>query len=200
MKVEIISQLQNFGAGVTQTHTTGGDEVYNAILRWCADVVKDLRAEIERLDAQATKNLQASIIPKEYDPNADKVKIEIIADYYWKFVNYGVGSVENPRGMRYQFRHIRPSKKHIEAIKKWIVDRPVSIEFDDTDPETSMTNAAYSIATATKRDGIRARPFVDNVMTDDRVKELIVGVAEAAGKKIKLRYFGSFTNFTAGKK
>ncbi len=184
---EIEGDVLGVGADVTKEFSLSrSPDVNAALIRWMQDVIKLTIEGIDRVDGKATLNLRQSVGFAELPVEQKVAQVAMEMASYWKFVEYGVGSVENPRGMRYKFRHIRPSKKHIEAIKKWIVDRPVSIEFDDTDPETSMTNAAYSIATATKRDGIRARPFFDKVMTDAKMDELVTSIAQVVGKEISL--------------
>lgn len=202
MKVEILSQLQNIGSNVTNIHRTNGGEVYNAIVRWTRDTIELLREEVYNVGAKATLNLMQSIKPVEYPPDGDKVKIEITADYYWKFVNYGVDGVDFKRGYPYSFRFIRPSKRHVEAIKKWIVD--VAATNNDVRPnltaEANTRAFAYRIATSTKKRGITARPFVQNVLTDDRIKELVVDIAKSTGKEIILRYFGEMTNISTTRK
>ncbi len=184
---EIEGDVLGVGADVTKEFSLSkSPDVNAALIRWMQDVIKLTVEGIERVDGKATLNLRQSVGFAELPVEQKVAQVAMEMASYWKFVEYGVGSVENPRGMRYKFRHITPSKKHIEAIKKWIVDRSVSIEFDDTDPETSMTNAAYSIATATKRDGIRARPFFDKVMTDAKMDELVTSIAQVVGKEISL--------------
>ena len=184
---EIEGDVLGVGADVTKEFSLSkSPDVNAALIRWMQDVIKLTIEGIDRVDAKATLNLRQSVGFAELPVEQKVAQVAMEMASYWKFVEYGVGSVENPRGMRYKFRHITPSKKHIEAIKKWIVDRSVSIEFDDTDPETSMTNAAYSIATATKRDGIRARPFFDKVMTDAKMDELVTSIAQVVGKEISL--------------
>lgn len=201
MKVEILSQLQNIGTNVTNVHQANSNESYNAILRWCRDVVEEMQQVLNQNDSKATLNLMQSIKPKEFAPEQDKIKIEIIGDYYWKYVNYGVDGVDLKRGYPYSFRYIRPSANHIKAIKKWITDKPVTIDdFDDTDAEQSKTNAAYAIATGTKKRGITARPFVEPVLTPAKIKELVNEIALATNKEIKLRFFGAMTNVSITKK
>jgi len=120
MDIEIIGKLSGIGTDVTQTREIGGNDAYNAVLRWARDVVADMAAKVDEYGAKATLNLMQSIRVREFDPNAENVKIEIIADDYWRYVNYGVDGVNTSRGLPYKFRYIRPSKRHVEAIKKWI--------------------------------------------------------------------------------
>ena len=99
---------------------------------------------------------------------------------YWKFVEYGVNGVQTNRGAPFSFRYITPSPRHVAAIRKWIVDKALGIPADEID------EAAYNMARATKRRGIKGRPFLNPVLTDDKLNELVVSIAEAAGKEISL--------------
>jgi hypothetical protein len=150
------------------------------------DVIKLTIEGIDRVDAKATLNLRQSVGFAELPVEQKVAQVAMEMASYWKFVEYGVNGVSVDRGAPFTFRRIRPSKKHVEAIEKWIVDRAVTIEFDDTDPETSMEQAAYSIASKIKRDGIKGRPFLNSVLTDAKMDELVKSIAEVVGKEISI--------------
>jgi len=184
---EIEGDVLGVGADVTKEFSLSkSPDVNAALIRWMQDVIKLTVEGIERVDAKATLNLRQSVGFAELPVEQKVAQVAMEMASYWKFVEYGVNGVSVNRGAPFTFRRIRPSKKHVEAIEKWIVDRAVTIEFDDTDPETSMEQAAYSIASKIKRDGIKGRPFLNSVLTDAKMDELVKSIAEVVGKEISL--------------
>ena len=49
-----------------------------------------------------------------------------------------------------------------------------------------MEQAAYSIASKIKRDGIKGRPFLNPVLSDAKLDELVSSIAKVVGKEISL--------------
>jgi hypothetical protein len=99
---------------------------------------------------------------------------------YWKFVEYGVNGVRVNRGSPFSFRSINPSEKDVADIRKWAVDKALGIPADEIDA------AAYNIAKSIKRRGIKGRPFLNPVLTDAKMDELVTNIAQVVGKEISI--------------
>ena len=185
---EIEGDVLGVGADVTKEFSLSrSPDVNAALIRWMQDVIKLTVEGIERVDAKATLNLRQSVGFAELPVEQKVAQVAMEMASYWKFVEYGVGAVGNPRGMKYYFRRIQPSEKHVEAIKKWIVDKAIVIKnFDDTDADNSMTAAAFAMAAATKKRGIEPRPFLNPVLTDAKMDELVSSIAQVVGKEISI--------------
>lgn len=185
---EVESTLKGIGTDVTKEFKLSqSKDVQAAMYRWMAEVIKLTTEGIEKVDAKATLNLRQSVGFADLPTDAKVAQVAMEMATYWKFVEYGVNGVKENRGAPFSFRYITPSKKHIDAIKKWIQDKPITIKnFDDTDAENSIEQAATAIATSTKKRGIKGRPFLNPVLTDAKMNELVGSIAEVAGKEIAL--------------
>ena len=197
--VNLTSQLSGIGSDVTESvRLTDSKDVKSAVLRWLNDAIDAMNKAVDRYDATATLNLRQSFRASDFRLDGQALKIDLEGAEYWAYVNYGVDGVQNKRGRPFSFRRIRPSKRHVDAIVKWIKDKPITVDdFDDTDAEESLKRAAYGIASKTKREGIEPRPFYTDTMTDKRVNELTVTIADITGQKISLRLLSEFGKQTA---
>jgi len=178
---EIESDVLGVGTDVTkEVKLSESKDVNLAMVRWMSDVIKLTVEGIDKVDAKATLNLRQSVGFSELPVEAKVAQVAMEMASYWKFVEYGVNGVQTNRGAPFSFRYITPSPRHVAAIRKWIVDKALGISADEID------EAAYNMARATKRRGIKPRPFLNPVLTDDKMNELVVSIAEAAGKEISL--------------
>jgi len=185
---EIEGDVLGVGSDVTKSVSLSASKDVNlAMVRWMSDVIKLTTEGIDSVDAKATLNLRQSVGFAELPVEAKVAQVAMEMATYWKFVEYGVNGVKENRGLPFTFKRIAPSLKHIEAIKKWIEDKPVALtDFDDTDADNSITQAAYKIAVTIKKRGIKPRPFLNPVLTDSKLDELVSSIAQVAGKEISL--------------
>jgi len=95
-------------------------------------------------------------------------------------VEYGVNGVRVNRGAPFSFRSIYPSASHVAAIRKWAIDKALGIPAEEIDA------AAYNIAKSIKRRGIKGRPFLNPVLSDAKMDELVNSIAEVVGKEISI--------------
>ena len=178
---EVESKLKGVGTDVTKEFKLSqSKDVQAAMYRWISEVIKLTTEGIEKVDAKATLNLRQSVGFAELPVEQKVAQVAMEMASYWKFVEYGVNGVKENRGAPFSFRYITPSKRHVEAIRKWTIDKGMSIPIEEID------QAAYNMARATKRRGIKGRPFLNPVLTDAKMNELVGSIAEVAGKEIAL--------------
>ena len=190
--VSLTSQLSSKGSDVTESVSlTDSKDVKSAVLRWLHEAIDAMNKAVDRYDATATLNLRQSFRASDFRLDGQALKIDLEGAEYWAYVNYGVDGVQNKRGRPFSFRYIRPSKRHVAAIRKWAIDKALGI------PKEEIDEVAYNIARAIKRRGIEPRPFYTDTMTDKRVNELTVTIADITGQKISLRLLSEFGKQTA---
>jgi hypothetical protein len=185
--VSLTSQLSSKGSDVTESvKLTDSKDVKSAVLRWLHEAIDAMNKAVDRYDATATLNLRQSFRASDFRLDGQALKIDLEGAEYWAYVNYGVDGVENKRGRPFSFRYIRPSKRHVAAIRKWAIDKAIGIPADE------LNSAAYLMARSIKRRGIKPRPFYTDTMTDKRVNELTVTIADITGKQISLKLLSTF--------
>ena len=178
---EIEGNVLGVGADVTKEFSLSkSPDVNSAMIRWMLEVIELTKENIERADAKATLNLLQSVdfAKLPLDQKVAQVAMEMAS--YWKFVEYGVNGVKVNRGAPFSFRYITPSQRHVAAIRKWAVDRTLGIPVDEID------QWAYNTARSIKRRGIKGRPFLNPVLTDAKMDELVNSIAQVVGKEIAL--------------
>jgi 4-hydroxy-3-methylbut-2-en-1-yl diphosphate synthase IspG/GcpE len=178
---EIEGDVLGVGADVTKEFSLSrSPDVNAALIRWMQDVIKLTVEGIERVDAKATLNLRQSVGFAELPIEQKVAQVAMEMASYWKFVEYGVNGVRVNRGSPFSFRSINPSEKDVADIRKWAVDKALGIPADEIDA------AAYNIAKSIKRRGIKGRPFLNPVLTDAKMDELVTNIAQVVGKEISI--------------
>jgi hypothetical protein len=127
------------------------------------DVADQLVIEMDRLDIAASRRLRQSIIPdKQVTKEGNVVTIGLSADFYWKFVNYGVDGTVIKHGAPHHGVQPKGEVSFHKSIMDWMSDRGVVLrnQFD------TYEGAAWGIMGAIKRDGKAPRPFFTNVVNE----------------------------------
>lgn len=135
---------------------------YDAVIREFADELT-LAAKRE-LGAQrigkngrygvATRDLQKSLT---YSIGGGKLKFGSPLPYA-AFIHWGVNGTQRNRNAPYSYKFPNPSRKHVEAIKEWMKDKPVRLRTSDgrftSQTPSAIGSAAYVIARSVKRKGL----------------------------------------------
>ena len=178
---EIEGDVLGVGADVTKEFSLSrSPDVNAALIRWMQDVIKLTVEGIERVDAKATLNLRQSVGFAELPIEQKVAQVAMEMASYWKFVEYGVNGVRVNRGSPFSFRSINPSEKDVADIRKWAIDKGLGIPADEIDA------AAYNIAKSIKRRGIKGRPFLNPVLSEAKMDELVTSIAQVVGKEISI--------------
>ena len=178
---EIEGDVLGVGSDVTKSVSLSASKDVNlAMVRWMSDVIKLTTEGIDSVDAKATLNLRQSVGFAELPVEQKVAQVAMEMASYWKFVEYGVNGVQTNRGAPFSFRSIIPSQQDIADIRKWTIDKGLGIPADEIDA------AAYNIARAIKRRGIKGRPFLNPVLSDAKLDELVSSIAEVVGKEISI--------------
>jgi hypothetical protein len=116
---------------------------------------------------------------------------------YFKFVDKGVrgaGASRKNNTSPYRFKYITPSKSHVTAIEKWIIQNRLTATARDLkgregrerkaiDPTKGRRTLAYIIAKSIKRDGLYETGFWSDAF-DQTFKDFGQKMSAALGKTI----------------
>jgi len=118
---------------------------------------------------------------------------------YFKFVDKGVrgaGASRKNNTSPYRFRYITPSKSHVDAIEKWIINNNLTARASDLngrigrerkamaiDPKKGRRTLAYIIAKSIKRDGLYETGFWSDAF-DQTFKDFGQKMSKALGQTI----------------
>jgi hypothetical protein len=112
----------------------------------------------------------------------DKQSATLVGNFYWKFIDRGVNGVQNKVGSIYSFKTLSISKAMVDALERWvrseglkardIKQRPFNTQRTKVKLEelSSERQAAVAIAYSLKKNGIKPRPFLKDIL--DRNKKV----------------------------
>jgi len=148
------------------------DELLKSLVQ---DVTNDLVESLDKYDISASSNLRQSIVP---EPNVTKdgsvVSIGIKADFYWKFVNYGVDGTVVKHGAPHHGVQPKGEKSFHTSILDWISNRGITLPTQFSTYESF----AFAIMGSIKRDGKAPRPFFTDVVNDTLILKLEKPISE----------------------
>ena len=145
---------------------------------------------------EASGALKASI-GVQFKQDGEVFNIQFLADDYWDFINSGVDGVErssgaliNQFGDTYSFKTLNPSRKMVEAIagggsmQNWLASKGiVSLSFGGEThhlvTDADFRGAAYVIARAVKRHGIKPSSFVNDAFTEEKLQAFDQAILDA---------------------
>jgi hypothetical protein len=135
----------------------------------------------------------------ELVPNKGGYLINFKALEYFKFVDKGVrgaGASRKNNTSPYRFRYITPSKSHVDAIEKWIINNNLTARASDLngrigrerkamaiDPKKGRRTLAYIIAKSIKKEGLYETGFWSDAF-DQTFKDFGVKMSAALGRSI----------------
>jgi len=148
------------------------DELLRSLVQ---DVTNDLVESLDKYDISASSNLRQSIVPESnVTKDGSVVSIGIKADFYWKFVNYGVDGTVVKHGAPHHGVQPKGEKSFHTSILDWISNRGVVLrnQFD------TFEGVAFAIMGSIKRDGKAPRPFFTDVVNDTLILKLEKPISE----------------------
>lgn len=144
------------------------------------DVINQLTKRIDHYNIGASNNLRQSVIPTKVESKGGTVSIGIEADFYWKFVNFGVNGSEVNHGAPAWGKQPAQEKSFHQAILDWIPTTGTTL------PEQfgSYDSWAWAIQESIKKNGKQARPFFTDVVNDALTEAMREPISNLLGRAI----------------
>lgn len=147
------------------------------------DIIKELRASIDKYDASASENLKGETIPTKVSVKGSEVSIGIKAPFYWKFVNYGVnGSLVN-RGAPNWGKQTNSSFSMSDSMRQWEQHRGIKT----VNGVSNWVSKSHVEGMSMQQRGQIARPFFTDVVNDTLIRELEEPISELMKQAITIR-------------
>lgn len=187
-EAEILRAL-NLGTSRQVLENKGNTPLSELLVTLVSDVVDRLKDALKARDINTTsQGLSQSIGITGTTIEGSRVSVGIEADFYWKYVNYGVNGTEVNRGAPTWGPAPAGSVSFHQAIKEWIPKRGLQLP-----PEfSSYDSFAFAIMTGIRRDGIEARPFFEDVVNERLVEQLREPIELLIGKSIEINIISPF--------
>lgn len=160
-EADIISRL-NLGASKEVLANSPSSPLSELLQGLVQDVTDQLTAKVDEYNINASSNLRQSIVPAEVSKEGSTVSIGINADFYWKFVNYGVNGTEVSHGAPSWGSQPPSEISFHQSTMDWVRNRGITM------PEqfNSYESFAWAIMKNIEKHGKEARPFFTDVVND----------------------------------
>lgn len=181
-EAEILNAL-NLGTSKDVLSNKGNSPLSRLLVSLVEDVVEQLKKALsDRGINTASRGLSQSIHASDIKFTGDSVSVGISADFYWKYVNYGVNGSEVNRGAPDWGPSPPGEMSFKDAILQWIPQRGVQLP-----PEfASYESFAYAIMTNKIKHGQEARPFFEDVVNERLVEVMRQPIEAVIGKAITI--------------
>lgn len=181
-EADILSAL-NLGSSKAVLENKGNSPLSELLVSMSEDVITQLKAAlVARNINTSSQGLSQSLHVSEIKIAGSEVKVGISAEFYWKFVNYGVNGAEIHRGAPDWGSVPAGDKSFSQAIREWIPQRGLQLP-----PEfSSFESFTYAIMTNIRKKGKEARPFFEDVVNDKLVETLREPIEKVIGRSIEI--------------
>jgi hypothetical protein len=132
------------------------------------DVSDRLRESIDKHNISASNDLKQSIKVTGVQDNGTALSIGISANFYWKYMNYGVNGTQKNWGAPAWGTAPKTDKTFYQSISEWIVNRGIQL------PEsfTNYNSFAWAVLKNKIKFGQEPKPFVNDVINAQLVDEI----------------------------
>lgn len=181
-EAEILQQL-DLGRSKAIINNEPQNALGELLVSLCDDVIVKLKEKLDEYNVNtSSRNLSQSLKPTEITVEGSEVSVGISAEFYWRYINYGVNGTEIGHGAP---KHPTPppaEKSFFQAIKDWIPTRSIQLppQFKDYDSFT------FAVMNNIKKHGKEARPFFSDVVNDGISATLRKPIEAVLGEAIKI--------------
>lgn len=153
-----------------------------------SSIVDALKKRIDYYDADASRSLKASISPTRVSIIGGTVNISVEANYYWKFINYGVNGIKMNWGAPTWGQQKTGGKTFSDLIYEWMRYRSIK---PDSRGGVKLSPSSYKslnflIRRSIREKGQEPRPFVDDVMTNQVQSDMTEEISEMVGRSVEV--------------
>ena len=149
------------------------------------DVTDQLIEKMHQYKLEASGNLMQSIRPSDKAYlEGDTLFVYTEADFYWKFVNYGVNGTEVKRGYP-EWGTAPKENTYYNSISSWVRNKGLTLaDFGDAFPD--YTSLTYGLMNSIKKKGIEKRPFFTDVVNEKLYDALAEPISTLIGRAITI--------------
>lgn len=181
-EAEILRAL-NLGSSKAVLENRGNSPLSRLLTDISEEVVERLKqALVDRDVNTSSQGLSQSIGVTEIKFEGESLTVGISAEFYWKYVNYGVNGTEINHGAPSWGPAPSGTKSFKQAIQEWIPQRGLQLppNFDSFEAFT------YAIMTNIRKHGQAPRPFFEDVVNERLVEEIREPVTNVIGRAIEI--------------
>lgn len=177
MAKQDVNILEQFGSIMKDTIIKPAEDTIPAIAqKWLQERIDEAKQILANDGRNTTVGaLSQSIVQGQFDLSEEGVVVmTVVAENYWKYINYGVNGTMVNQGSDMSFTTKAPP---MSSMLNYIRDKAINqLTFGaktiNLDTPSKREGAAYVFAQAVKRKGIRKTPFIDDAFSDEQIDNL----------------------------
>lgn len=145
------------------------------------EIIGKLRKRLTHYDADSSGELAQSLIIGKVKTGNDSLEVEMLGEFYWKFVNYGVNGTLINRGAPNHGTQPTTGKTFKQMVDQWISDRGIV-------PRDNISSDSLNFLIRRKivQEGKEKRPFFTDIVNTTLERELTKQVTALMGKVIEI--------------
>ena len=184
-----IIQGLNVGTSKQVLDNKGSSPLSKLLVELSEEVVEGLKDALVARNINTTSlGLSQSIHISDIEFSGSGVSISISAEFYWKYVNYGVNGTEISHGAPDWGASPPGEMSFKDAILQWILERGLQLP-----PEfNSFESFAYAIMTNVRKHGKEPRPFFEDVVNPSLVETMREPIEKLIGRAIEISIISPF--------
>jgi len=177
----------NLAESIDILSNKGNTELDKLLYDLSMDISNQLREALVKRNINTTSlGLSQSIKPTKPEIVGNGIEVEIQADHYWKFVNYGVNGTKEKHGAPEWGTQPKTGTTFHQEILAWIPKRGVMAKPDENGNIPTYDQIAWAIQGKIRRDGIKPRPFYNDVINNKLVGIIRPQIEKLIGRTIEV--------------
>jgi hypothetical protein len=163
-------------------------------------IVNELKKNLRESGANTNREQLLQSITFQIQEGSGSIHCQLSLEDHYPFVDMGVQGFystkdEETEKSPYKFRSPFPGYKMMNALKRWITEKPVFLKYNRDQPRTrkklkeaadARRKLAWAIASKVKQDGTTATKFYSSVINDTTISRIEKDLADQLGRYIKV--------------
>lgn len=180
--MQVSDIVKNMNLGVSKKALSGdvNSPLHTLLLGLNQEVIDRLTESVDKYNISASNRLKQSIVTVDAS-QAGTLSVAVSADFYWKYVNYGVNGTLVNRGAPTWGAAPAGTPSFKDAILGWIKDRGIKAR-----PGQTYEQMAFAIMKGVKEKGQAPRPFFTDVVNEDLKKFLTKSITAVFKEAIRI--------------
>jgi hypothetical protein len=178
-------EFDSFGVDESVANdVTGFDDVQNVLFEWCKETTDLMVAEFDNMPfdkygqrvGRSTGNLRQKLVALPVEKFGEVYTAEISSQDvdYWAYFNYGVqGRFSTTKAPNSPFRY-KDKMPPLSAMQTWGMEKGYFTGLDEQQRESLAKSIRWQIYST----GIKARPFIEPVLTEKHIQKLTDNLGE----------------------
>lgn len=176
---DVVNKM-NLGVSKKTIEGTADSPLQALLIGLHQEIIDRLNKSIDKWDARASNRLKQSMVT--VDNSKDGVlSVGISAEFYWKYVNYGVNGTKFNRGAPTWGKAPSGTEPFKLAVQGWIRDRGITPK-----PKQTYKQLTFMIMKGIREKGQEARPFFTEVVNKELIAYLSKSISAVYKEAIRI--------------